>query len=314
MSRPSIKISVRKLPRISVIIPAKNEQDAIAATVQRCKESLEGIDHEVIVVDASTDNTPAEAMRAGAKLVKQIGQGGVGEALVQGFYWARSEHIVFFDGDGTYDPADLHKLIDPLLNDEADFVNGNRFADMEKGAMPLTNRIGNYFLTWIGNLLFHTHLRDSQSGMKAFKKNLLRFMSLSERGFPFCSELLAEASSLGLRIVEVGISYKRRIGKSKLRPVSVGPSILWASLKVLRDYDPLLLFVGIGLLLLAAGFYAAWPVITEYVTQGTFRLLGRALAAIFCWFSGILSIFTGFILDAVKYTVKKMEARLSAQS
>lgn len=301
-------------PKISVVIPTKDEQDAIATIIEGSKQALEGVDHEIIVVDASTDDTATEAVRAGAKIVKQIGQGGVGEALVQGFYWSRGEHIVFFDGDGTYDPRDIHKVVEPLLDDEADFVNGNRFNKMEKGAMNFGNMIGNHLLTWAGNILFHTNIKDSQSGMKAFRRDVLRRITLGERGFPICSELIAEASNMNMRIVEVGISYRQRIGKSKLNPASAGPKILWASLKLLRDYDPLLLFTGFGLLLLAAGFLVAWPVIVEYVTHGTFRLLGRALIAVFCWLGGLLSIFTGFILDAVNYTVKKMESRLSRQS
>ncbi len=298
-------------PKVSVIIPTKDEEGSIGAVIQETNEALEGIDHEIIVVDASRDKTPIEAVRAGAKLVKQIGTGGVGEGLIQGFYWARGEYVVFFDGDGTYVPKDVHKVIEPLLNDKADLVNGNRFADMEKGAMAFRNRLGNLFLSWLGNMLFHTNIKDSQSGMKAFRRNLLLRVSLWERGFPICSEILAEASKLSLRITEVGISYKRRVGKTKLNPATAGPSIFIASLRMLRDYDPLFLFLEIGLLLEAAGFIIAWPAIIEYVQFGIFRLLGRALVAVFCWLAGLLSIFTGVILNAFNYSVKKIEARLA---
>jgi glycosyltransferase involved in cell wall biosynthesis len=297
-----------------VIIPTKDEQGSIATVIQETDEALEGIDHEIIIVDASSDKTPLEAVRAGAKVVKQIGSGGVGEALIQGFYWVRGEYVVFFDGDGTYVPKDIHNVIEPLLSDEADLVNGNRFADMEKGAMPLKNRLGNLFLSWLGNMLFHTRIKDSQSGMKAFRRTLLLRVSLWERGFPICSEILAEASKLSLRITEVGISYKKRIGKTKLNPAAAGPSIFWASFKMLRDYDPLFLFLEIALLLEAAGFIIAWPVILEYVEFGTFRLLGRALIAVFCWVSGLLCFFTGVILNAFNYAVKKIEARLAQSS
>jgi glycosyltransferase involved in cell wall biosynthesis len=297
--------------KVSAIIPTKNEEGSVAAVIQETKEALEGVEHEIIIVDASSDRTPLEAVRAGAKVVKQIGSGGVGEALIQGFYWARGEYIVFFDGDGTYDPKDIHKVIEPLLSDEADLVNGNRFANMEKGAMTFNNRLGNIFLTWLGNMLFHTSIKDSQSGMKAFRRNLLLKVTLWERGFPFCSEILAEASKLSMRISEVGITYKKRVGKTKLNPATAGPSIFWASLKMLRDYDPLFLFLEIGLVLEALGFMVAWPVIVEYIQFGIFRLLGRALIAIFCWFAGLLSIFTGIILNGFSYSVKKIEARLS---
>lgn len=300
--------------KVSVIIPTKNEEASIAAVIQETDATLEGIEHEIIVVDASGDKTPLEAVRAGAKVVRQIGNGGVGEGLIQGFYWVRGEYVVFFDGDGTYVPKDIHKVIEPLLNNEADLVNGNRFADMEKGAMTLRNRLGNLFLSWLGNMLFHTSIKDSQSGMKAFRRNLLLRVSLWERGFPICSEILAEASKLSMRIIEVGITYKKRIGKTKLNPATAGPSIFLASLRMLRDYDPLFLFLEVGLLLEAAGFIVAWPAIVEYAEFGTFRLLGRALIAVFFWLSGLLSIFAGVILNAFNYTVKKIEARLAQSS
>lgn len=79
-------------------------------------------------------------------------------------------------------------------------------------------------------------------------------VTLWERGFPFCSEIIAEASKLGMKIVEVGITYRKRVGKTKLNPLTVGASIFWASVKMLRDYDPLFLFGEIGLLLEAVGF------------------------------------------------------------
>jgi glycosyltransferase involved in cell wall biosynthesis len=297
--------------KISVLIPTKDEQGSIRAVIDDSRKALEGIDHEIVVVDASSDDTPLEAARAGAKVVKQIGAGGVGEALIQGFYWCRGEYIVFFDGDGTYVPAEIHKVIEPLLNDEADLVNGNRFFNMETGAMPFGNKLGNFMLTWLGNMLFHTSIKDSQSGMKAFRRDLLMRVTLWERGFPFCSELLAEASKLGMRITEVGITYKRRVGKTKLNPITVGPSIFWASFKMLRDYDPLFLFFEIGLILEAAGFIVAWPVIVEYIQFGTFRLLGRAMIGLFCWFAGLLSMFTGIILNGFNYSVKKIEARIN---
>jgi dolichol-phosphate hexosyltransferase len=303
---------VKLLPKISVIIPTMNEQGSIGKVIQETRVALEGIDNEIIVVDASNDDTPTVAVRAGATLVRQVGNGGVGEALIQGFYWARGEYIVFFDGDWTYDPKDVHVLIQPLLSDQADLVNGNRFANMEDGAMPLSNKIGNYLLTWLGNMLFHTSITDSQSGMKAFRRSLLTRVTLWERDFPMCSELLAEASKHNMRIVEVGIRYRRRIGKSKLQPASAGPRIVWASLKMLIDYDPFFLFFEIGLILQALALVFAWPVIVDFIQFGVFRLIGRALLATFCSLAGILSIFTGVILNAFSYSVKKIEARIEA--
>ena len=297
-------------PRISVIIPTKNEEKSIRGVIEQTEAALEGVDHQIIVVDASTDETPTLAIRAGAELIKQVGNGGVGEALIQAFYWVKGDFVIFFDADGTYDPKDIHKLMEPLFNNDADLVNGNRFFDMEKGAMPFGNKLGNIFLTQVGNVLFHTRIKDSQSGMKAFRRVMLTRVTLWERGFPFCSEIIAEASKLGMRITEVGISYRKRIGKTKLNPANAGLKIFWASLRMMRDYDPLFLFLEIGLALEIVGLIVAWPVIVEYIEYGTFRLIGRAMIAVLCWFSGLLSIFAGIILEGFNYSVKKIEARL----
>ena len=298
------------MPMVSVIIPTMNEEGGIGKVLKATEAALQGIDHEIIVIDASTDNTPVQVIKAGAKLVRQIGSGGVGEALIQGFYWAKGQFIIFFDGDGTYEPQDIHKVIEPLVAGQADLVNGNRFYDIEKGSMTMLNRIGNFILTWVGNMLFHTNIKDSQSGMKGFRRDMLLKVTLWEKGFPICSEILAEASKLGMRITEVGISYRRRIGKTKLSPTKAGFHIFAASFKMLRDYDPLFLFTEIALVLWVLGFLVAWPVIAEYLRYGTFRLLGRALIASFCWLAGIFSIFTGIILNAFNYSVKKIESRI----
>jgi len=84
----------------------------------------------------------------------------------------------------------------------------------------------------------------------------------------------------------VTITCRRRIGKTKLNPALAGPRILRTSLKMMRDYDPLLLFTEIGLFLEALGFIVAWSILTEYVLFGTFRLIGRAVVATSSWLGG----------------------------
>lgn len=302
-----------KHPTVSVIIPTKNEEDSIAAVIGGFDEAFDGISHEIIVVDSSDDNTPKEAIRAGAKLIGQVGDGGVGEALVQGFYWAKGDYVVFIDGDSTYNPHDVHKIIEPLIAGQADVVNGNRFADMEPGAMPTMNKIGNHVLTMILNLLFHTKIKDSQSGFKGFRKEVLQSLPLFEKGFAICSEIIAEAAKMDCRIVEVGISYRRRVGKTKLNPITTGPRIFWTTLKIVRDYRPIFIFGTIGSVFIALGFVVAWPIIFEYVLTGTFELYGRAILAVFLWLAGLLSIMTGIILDTITYSMKKIESRLHNQ-
>jgi glycosyltransferase involved in cell wall biosynthesis len=300
---------VSSVPRVSVVIPTKNEEGAIGQVIQDVRKVLNGTDSEIVVVDDSSDNTPTEAVRAGAKLVKQVGRGGFGEAIMQGVYWSKGEYVIFMDGDSTYDPADIPKLLEPLIKDEADLVNGDRFANMHRDAMPLLNQIGNRFLTKFGNFLFQTSINDSQSGMKAFRREILKHMALFEKGFEACSELVAEASKAHLRIAEVGITYKPRIGETKLNPVTTGPSIFWSSLKMMLDYRPIILLGGFGLVLWAVGFVVAWPVIITFITENRFIQMGRALIALFCWIVGTVSIFTGLMLNAINTSIERITAR-----
>ncbi len=304
------KICVSSVPpRISVIIPTKNEQGAIGDVIREVGQVLDGSESEIVVVDASSDNTPTEAIRAGARLVKQIGRGGFAEAIMQGAYWSKGEYIVFMDGDGTYDPADIPKLLEPLVKDEADLVNGDRFASMQDGAMTSLNRIGNRLLTRFGNFLFQTEIKDSQSGMKAFRREMLRYMALYENGFSAYSELIAEASKAHFRITEVGISYRPRIGETKLNPLSAGPAIFWSNVKMMLDYRPMLLLGGFGLAFMVVGFVVAWPVIVAFVQENRFILMGRALIALFCWIVGSLSIFAGILLNAINTSVERIKRR-----
>jgi glycosyltransferase involved in cell wall biosynthesis len=300
---------VSLLPKISVIIPTKNEQGAIGQVIKGVREVLNGSNSEIVVVDASNDNTATEVVRAGAKLVRQVGRGGFGEAIMQGVYWSKGDYVVFMDGDGTYDPTEIPKLLEPLMKDEADFVNGNRFANMHDGAMPSVNQLGNRLLTKLGNVIFRTNIKDSQSGMKAFRREILRNLALLEKGFSACSELVAEASKAHLRIVEVGISYKPRIGETKLNPISAGPSIFWTSLKMMLDYRPIILFGGFGLALIVVGFVVAWPVIVTFIVENRFVQMGRALIALFCWIVGTLSIFTGIMLNVINISFERIQAR-----
>lgn len=296
-------------PKISVIIPTKNEQDAIGQLVREIREVLNGSESEIVVVDASNDNTASEALAAGARMVRQIGAGGFGEAIMQGIYWSKGEYIVTMDGDGTYDPKDIPKLLDPLIKDEADLVNGDRFANMQDGAMPHLNRLGNRLLTKLGNFLFRTDLNDSQSGMKAFRREILRYLALFEKGFSSCSELIAETSKAHFRMVEVGINYKPRIGETKLNPASDGPGIFWSSVKMMIDYRPMILFGGFGLAFIVVGFAVAWPVIVTFVVENRFVMMGRALIALFCWIVGTLSVFTGILLNAINMSFERITGR-----
>ena len=293
----------KNIPNISVIIPTINEEESIGDVVSQLKAELKDYKYEIIVVDRSIDKTPQIAKSKGA-IVLQQEKKGYGNALLQGFSAAKGDIIVMMDGDNTYDPKDIRSLISPILKGEADIVLGNRFARMEKGAMTSLNKIGNKILTFLTNFLIGANVADSQTGYRAMLKKAIFDMNLYEEHMPFATEMIFEAKREGLLIKNVPISYRIRKGKTKLNSLRDGVDIILTSLRLIRDYNPLLVFGSTGFILVVVGFYFGMETI-NYFNQTGVVYVGRALLSVSLSVIGILSIFTGLILDSIKSYLSK---------
>jgi glycosyltransferase involved in cell wall biosynthesis len=247
----------RSATRIAIVIPTLNERKAVGKVLDGVKDAMNGYHYQMLVVDGhSIDGTEEIATKKGAEVIYQRGKG-YGEALKTGFFYARKRLdagvIVMIDADLTYDPKNIPELVAPILNDEADFVVGNRFAGMQKGAMPLINRVGNRVLSLIAKFTLRLKIYDTQSGIRAFRSELLDSMNMVTRGMPFAIEMLAEALSADARIHETPVSYRPRVGKTKLNPIKDGGRILGIILRLMFDTQPLLFFGGIGTVLWVVG-------------------------------------------------------------
>jgi len=235
--------------KVSVILPTKDEEENIRDLIEKCKKILDNFEYEIIVVDDSKDRTPEIAESMGAKVVRKVR--GYGSAYIEGFKVAKGDYIVMLDADGSYDPCEIPRLLEPLIKGDADFVIGSRFKGriMPK-AMPWHHRyIGNPLLTKIMNILFKTKITDAHSGMRAIKREALLKLSLKCPGMEFASEMIIEAARKGLRITEVPITYYPRKGRSKLRSFRDG----WRHIRFMLLYSPTALFVIPSLMLLTAG-------------------------------------------------------------
>jgi glycosyltransferase involved in cell wall biosynthesis len=172
---------------IYVVIPTLNEEESIAKVIKGCRAALKGRKHKIWVVDGrSSDKTVKEAKKAGVdRVMYQFGKG-YGDAYLSGFKSLPSDCkiVVMLDADQTYDPNFIPKLVEPVEKDEADIVLGNRWAEMKKGAMSRKNQMGNRFLTWLLNKMYHFNITDSQSGMRAISKPSLDAMDLYAPGMP----------------------------------------------------------------------------------------------------------------------------------
>ena len=200
--------------KISVVIPAFNEEQAIGEVVRAVPADRV---HEVIVVDnGSTDDTAKQAILAGARVVQEP-RPGYGSACLAGAKVAtEADVLVFLDGDRSDDPRQLETVAAPVLDNRADLVIGSRIkGKLEKGAMPFHGRLGNRFIVSLLRLLYGAKITDVGS-FRAIKSQTLFGLEMEQMTYGWPVEMVVKASRTGLRIQSVPINYRRRIGKSKV--------------------------------------------------------------------------------------------------
>jgi len=200
--------------RISVVIPAYNEEKAIGEVVRGVPD---GIVHEIIVVDnASTDDTAGQAELAGARVVRETRRG-YGAACLAGAEAAGDpDIIVFLDGDRSDNPDQIEVIAGPVINDQADLVIGSRIKGvLDKGAMPLHGRVGNRIITWLLRMLYGIKISDIGS-FRAIRAHLFFDLNMEQMTYGWPVEMVVKSARRGLRIKSVPIHYRKRIGKSKV--------------------------------------------------------------------------------------------------
>jgi len=199
--------------RLSVVIPCYNEENGVREVIGRIPRLVD----EIVVVDNNcTDRTAEVAASLGARVVTER-RPGYGAAYKAGLAAATGDVVITMDGDGTYPPEEIARLVDTLAERRWDFLSASRFPLVDQKAMGLTNRLGNWVLTVTAMLLFFVPIRDSQSGMWVFRRAVLPKLRLTSDGMPFSQEIKLEAILRGCRFGEAHIPYGARIGEVKLQ-------------------------------------------------------------------------------------------------
>jgi len=202
---------------VSLVIPAHNEEQGLPRVLAAVPE---GIDEVIVVDNASTDSTAEVAASFGARVVPQPVKG-YGSAYMVGLPASGCEIVTTADADGTYPVELLPYLVEKLEAGRWDFVSARRVADDRAGNLENMLRFGgNAMLTFWTVALFWRFIRDSQSGMWVFRREVFDGLRLTSRGMPFSEEIKIEAwRKKGLRCCEIPVpfSYPRRLGEAKLR-------------------------------------------------------------------------------------------------
>jgi glycosyltransferase involved in cell wall biosynthesis len=199
------------MSKVSVVIPALNEEEPIGGVVRECLET--GLPDEVIVVDnGSSDCTAERAREAGARVV--AAPRGYGRACAAGVRAVSSECeiIVFLDGDGSDVPAFMRQLVDPIVDGTHDFVIGSRTRGRrEPGSMNAQQIFAGRVAGFILRLLYGVHYTD-MCPFRGIRRDALARLNMREETYGWNLEMQMKAARAGLRILEIPVDHRRRAG------------------------------------------------------------------------------------------------------
>ncbi len=222
--------------KVAVIIPAYNEAPSISKVVNAIPLEINAT--IIVVNNGSTDNTVEEAIRAGA-IVLDESRKGYGWACLKGIEYAneqQAEIMVFMDGDFSDFPSEMSILIEPIVAGKMDFVLGSRvLGERERGSLTPQQVFGNWLATRLIRIFYGARFSDL-GPFRAIHSNALNSLKMSDKTYGWTIEMQIKAAKKKLRFCEVQISYRKRIGVSKVSgtlkgTVLAGIKIIWAVFK-----------------------------------------------------------------------------------
>jgi len=226
--------------KILVIIPAFNEEESIGKVISDIPKDL--VKEVVVVNNSSTDETTANASSAGATVIDEA-QRGYGYACLKGIEYAasktkneRPDIIVFLDGDYSDYPEDMSGLVKPIIEDDVDMVIGSRaLGNAEEGALLPQQVFGNWLATTLVRFLYGIKFTDL-GPFRAIKFDKLLELNMTDKTYGWTVEMQVKAAKEKFKCTEVPVSYRKRIGVSKIAgtlngSIKAGYKILWTIFK-----------------------------------------------------------------------------------
>ena len=197
------------------IIPAYNEESTIGDVI---KSTSQFVDEILVINDGSTDSTTDISRNAGATVIDNIVNRGLGKTIKRGYAEAikrGADIVVQIDADGQYDPEEIPKLIQPILDNKADLVLGTRLENL-KYEMPWLKKQGNRAFTWLLRRLTGADNKDGQTGFRATRKEVFETVEI-QGDFTYTQEMIVKTAKEGWRIANVPVNfYQRSVGESRL--------------------------------------------------------------------------------------------------
>ena len=254
--------------KIIIGIPAYNEEKNIAGIISK----LKNISNDIIVCnDGSTDLTANIAEDMGAIVVnheKNLGYGGAIRSIFLKAKDLAADVLVTFDADGQHRIEDIDGVIAPILENQSDIVIGSRFLDDSEKEVPQYRKMGIKVITKITNATIKKELTDSQSGFRAYSKQVLNEISPSETGMGVSTEILIKASSKDFKISEVPIKILYGENTSTQNPITHGSSVIFSTIKFTSIEHPLRFYGIPSVIFMIIGFSFTYLAIQYYTEIG----------------------------------------------
>ena len=283
---------------ITVVLPAYNEEVSIGSIVLLTSQYADNV---IVVDDGSSDRTAEVAGKAGAEVVRHETNRGKGAALKTGFTAAAdlgADVIVTMDSDGQHNPAEIPRLVAPILKGEADMVNGSRYLNGLDKNTPAYRRVGQTILDGVTNLNSGLRITDSQSGFRAFSASTKDVFRFTAKGMAIESEMLADAGRHGLRITEVEIGVRYDVDGSTENPIKHGLGILMMVLKDIEFNRPLYYLTLPGSILGIIGLIMGVIFLREFIL-GKNLYFGPTMLMVLCIVIGSFMALMGIMLHSV---------------
>ena len=289
--------------KITIGIPAYNEEKNIAKIIIKLKKITDSI---IVCDDGSSDMTSEIAKNLGVIVIshkKNMGYGAAIRTIFEKSAEIGSDILVTFDADGQHRIEDVSRVLHPLENNESDIVIGSRFLGKQSN-VPNYRKLGIKVITQVTNSSIKTKLTDSQSGFRAYSKQVLSKISLSEIGMGISTEILIKASSKGLRITEVPITILYSGDTSTHNPVSHGTSVLFSTIKFTSIEHPLKFYGIPSVIFLTIGMIFTSLAVQYYVDVGRLNtdltLIGAGTILI-----GIILLISAILLYSLVSVVRE---------
>ena len=293
---------------ITIGIPAYNEEKNIASIIIKLKKIAQKI---IVCDDGSTDLTGEIAQKLGAIVIshpKNLGYGSGIRSIFQKAKEIESDILVTFDADGQHQVQDIEKVIEPILKNKADIVIGSRFLDNKNVSAPEYRKIGIKLITKVTNSTLKEKITDSQSGFRAYSKDVITKLEPGDVGMGISTEIIIKASSRGFKIAEVPIIIKYDGNTSTHNPVSHGTSVLLSTIKYISIEHPLKFYGIPSLIFFAIGLSFTFLSVQYYTEIGRLNT-NLTLVAAGTILIGVILIITTILLYSLVSVVREGKTR-----